>query len=165
MLLDRDGTLNEDRRDSVTSPDQLVMIPGAAEAVARLTRAGVAVALVTNQANIGRGVIDEAALERIHDKLRREIARAGGKLDSIFICPDAPERATERRKPGPGMLREALAHFAARAADTPMIGDSLKDLEAGKAAGCPRILVRTGKGRATEATGLPPRVLPVAVYD
>jgi D-glycero-D-manno-heptose 1,7-bisphosphate phosphatase len=165
VLLDRDGTLNEDRPESVRNPDELVMLPGAAAAVARLTKAGVATVVVTNQANIGRGVIDEGMLKRIHDKLRREIAAAGGRLDAILFCPDHPERATERRKPGPGMLREALDRFEIEPADALMIGDSLKDLEAGASLGCPRALVRTGKGRATEREGIPPRVRPVAVYD
>lgn len=165
VLLDRDGTLNEDRPDSVKTPDELVMIPGAAEAVARLTGAGVPVAVVTNQANIGRGVIDAQMLSRIHDKLRREIAGRGGKLDAIIFCPDHPERATERRKPGSGMLREALESFGVDPADALVIGDSLKDLEAGARLGCRRALVRTGKGRATERAGVPPDLEPVAVYD
>lgn len=165
VLLDRDGVLNEDRADSVTRPDELVLLPGAAEAVARLNRAGVRAVVVTNQSLIGRGVIDVAVLERIHDKLRADLAQEGARLDDILVCPDHPDRATGRRKPEPGMLREALARFGAAAASTPVIGDSLTDLEAAAAVGCPRVLVRTGKGAATESGRLPDRVMPVAVYD
>lgn len=165
VLIDRDGVLNADRPDGVRSPGELRMIPRAGEAVARLNRAGVRVAVVTNQSVVGRGVIDAATLEHIHNRLRDELARSGARLDAIFVAPDDPERPTDRRKPGPGMLREALARFGEPAATTPMIGDALRDLEAAAAAGCPRVLVRTGKGSATQAAGIPDHVLPVAVHD
>lgn len=165
VLIDRDGVLNEDRTGSVKSPDELKMIPRAAEAVARLNDAGIKVAVVTNQSVVGRGIIDVAMLERIHAKLHDELARAGARLDALFVAPDRPDAATERRKPRPGMLREALARFRAPAWDTPMIGDSLTDLKAATAAGCRRVLVRTGKGALTQAAGLPPDVLPVAVHE
>ncbi len=164
ILLDRDGVLNEQRSDYVKSPDELRLILGAAEAVADLCRAGYRIAVVTNQSCIGRGIIDTGMLSSIHQRLGDEVARAGGRLDGIFHCPDPPWAATERRKPGPGMLREALARFGATAAQTPMIGDSLGDLEAAAALSCPRILVRTGSGAATQAAGIPSHILPVAVY-
>jgi len=164
-MLDRDGVLNEDRPDGVHAPEELILIPGAAEAVAHLNAAGVRVAVVTNQSVVGRGIIDEAALARIHAYLERELARFGAVLDSIIWCPDPPDRPTERRKPAPGMLREALARFGAEAAATPMVGDSLRDLEAAAAIGCRRMLVRTGKGSATESAGLPATLSPVTVHD
>ncbi len=165
VLIDRDGVLNEDRPDSVKSPEELVLLPGAAEAVARLNRAGLPVAVVTNQSVVGRGLIDEAALARIHGALAEGLARSGARLDALIWCPDPPDRPTRRRKPGPGMLEEALARFEASPDEAVMIGDSLTDLQAAAAAGCARILVRTGKGRSTEAAGLPPDLLPVSVYD
>lgn len=165
VLLDRDGVLNIDRQTGVRHPDELEMVPGAAAAVARLNAAGIAVAVVTNQSVLGRHVIDAAMLERIHAKLRVELAAAGAHLDAMHVCPDAPDAPTDRRKPAPGMLLEALAEFGAAPADTPMIGDALRDLQAAAAAGCPRILVRTGKGRETVAAGLPDSLQPVTVRD
>ena len=165
VLLDRDGVLNQDRDDYVKTPDELVMIAGAAEAVARLNRAGLLVALVTNQSAVGRGIIEAAMLERINQRLMENLARAGAQLDGIFVCPEAPWQASDRRKPGPGMLREALARFRAEADQTPLVGDTLGDLQAATAAGCRRLLVRTGKGAATQAAGLPPEVLPTSVYE
>lgn len=165
VLLDRDGVLNEDRPDSVRSPAQLTMLPRAAEAVARLNRSGARTVVVTNQSVVGRGLIDEAMLQQIHARLRDELSRAGAQLDDILFCPDAPDGATDRRKPGPGMLQEAIRRYRADPARTVMIGDSLRDLQAAAAAGCRRILVRTGKGRQTQSAGLPPDVLPVAVYE
>ncbi|MCP4328718.1 MAG: HAD-IIIA family hydrolase [Alphaproteobacteria bacterium] len=164
-LLDRDGVLNHDRPDSVRRAEDLILIPGAAAAVARLNAADWRVAVVTNQAVVGRGFMSPAELERTHAKLAAELAAGGAHLDAVIACTDAPENATVRRKPGPGMLLEALDRFGATPETTPMIGDSLRDLEAAARAGCRRFLVRTGKGRATEDGGLPAAVQPVVVVD
>ena len=164
-LLDRDGVLNVDRPQSVRHPGELEMISGAAAAVAILNAAGVRVAVVTNQSVVGRGIVDPAMLDRIHDRVRDALAREGARIDAWFVCPDPPERPTERRKPRPGMLREALAQFRTAPADAVMIGDAATDLEAAVAAGCRRVLVRTGKGAATQARGLAPGLLPVAVHE
>jgi len=165
VLLDRDGVLNEETPNYVKHPGELRLLPGAARAVARLNNAGIVVAVCTNQSCVGRGIIDEAMLERIHDTLRQELAREGARLDAVFACTDHPDRATRRRKPGPGMLEEALRRYSAIPAETPMIGDNLRDLQAATAAGCPRHLVRTGHGTAVQAKGLPPEILPVRVHD
>ena len=165
VLLDRDGVLNVEPADWVKSSDELVMIEGAAEAVARLNAAGHRVVVVTNQSVVGRGIIDQATLESIHDRLRTRLAEARAHVDEIISCFDPPWAATARRKPGPAMLCEALARCNAVAETTPLIGDALTDLEAASAAGCQRILVRTGKGRQTESMGLPEHVLPVSVFD
>jgi D-glycero-D-manno-heptose 1,7-bisphosphate phosphatase len=165
VMLDRDGVINEDRKDYVKSPGELALIPGSAEAVARLNTAGHKVAVVTNQACVGRGIIDDAMLDRIHHHLRDELARHGAHLDDLRACADAPWAATEFRKPGPGMLLAAMRHFRVKAAEAVMIGDSLRDLQAAERAGCRRILVRTGHGAATQADGIPRDVLPVAVAD
>jgi D-glycero-D-manno-heptose 1,7-bisphosphate phosphatase len=165
VLLDRDGVLNVDRPDSVKTPGEFVMLPGAAEAVARLNAAGRLVAVCTNQSVVGRGLIDEAMLALIHDKMRGELARAGARLDALIHCSDAPNRAGPRRKPAPGMLFEAMARLRVAPEDTVMIGDAVSDLEAASAAGCRRILLRSGKGSDAQAAGLPPHVLPVSVHE
>lgn len=165
VLLDRDGVLNADRPDYVKTPGELALLPGAAEAVAALNAAGHRVCVVTNQSAVGRGIVSAAMLEAIHDALRAELARAGARLDALIACTDPPWAATDRRKPGPGMLREAMQRFRTPPADTIMIGDDLRDLQAAAAAGCARILVRTGKGARVQAAGLPATVLPVSVYD
>ena len=165
VLADRDGVLNEDRSDYVKSPDELVMIPGAAAAVARLNQANIRIAVCTNQSAIGRGIIAPAMLARIHAHLAEALAREGAHLDAIFVCPDPPGVPSRCRKPAPGMLIDALARFSASAADTPFIGDQLRDLEAAAAIGCPRHLVRTGQGARTQARGFAPGVLPVRVHE
>jgi D-glycero-D-manno-heptose 1,7-bisphosphate phosphatase len=163
ILLDRDGVLNRHRPDFVKSPAELELIPGAAAAVARLNRAGHHVVVCTNQSCIGRGIIDMTMLERIHACLREALAAAGAHLDDILVAPDPPWAATAWRKPAPGMLREAMRRQRAAPADTVYVGDTLTDLQAAAAAGCRRILVRTGEGAETQARGLPPELLPVEV--
>lgn len=165
VLLDRDGVLNEDRADYVKTPAELAMIDGSAAAVKRFNDAGLKVALVTNQSAVGRGIVTEAMLARIHEALREALSREGARLDAVHVCTDRPDAATSRRKPGPGMLIEAMTNFGLGPRDTVMIGDDRRDLEAAKAAGCARILVRTGKGARTQADGIPHALLPVAVYD
>jgi D-glycero-D-manno-heptose 1,7-bisphosphate phosphatase len=165
IMLDRDGVLNEDRPDFVRSPAELKLIAGAAHAVSLLNRAGCQLVVCTNQSCVGRGLIDHAMLERIHAELQAQLSRHGARLDAILVATDAPENASPRRKPGPGMLQEALAQFRQIPGDAVYIGDSLGDLQAAKAAGCQRILVRTGKGSATEARGLPADLAPILVFD
>jgi len=166
ILLDRDGVLNKVYADDyVKSPDELIMLPHVGKAVAQLNARGWPVAICTNQSCIGRGIIDEAMLGRVHDRLFDELARDGARIDALFFAPDAPWAATERRKPGAGMLHEAMQRFRAAPQDTVFIGDSLIDLQAATTAGCRRILVRTGNGAATQAKGLPQEVLPVTVAE
>ena len=165
VLLDRDGVLNQDRTDYVNNPGELVIIPGAAAAVARFNRAGHWVVVVTNQSCVGRGLLAPEMLERIHRHLRQELAVAGARLDDLLVSTDPPWQNSPRRKPAPGMLRQALAKYRVPASDAVMIGDSLSDIEAACAVGCRRILLRTGKGAATLGAGIPSDFLPVAVYD
>lgn len=164
VFLGRDGVLNVDRPDSVKSPDELVLLPGAAAAVARLNAARWTVVVATNQGLVGRGVISGERLDLIHVRLRELLAREGGRLDEIVVCTDHPERPSERRMPKPGMLVEMLRKFRVEAADAAMIGDRLDDLGAARAAGCRRMLVRTGKGAATQAAGIARDLLPVSIH-
>ena len=164
VMLDRDGVLTRAPAQYVTHPGELTMIDGAAAAVARLNAAGIKTALVSNQSAVGRGIIGADMLDRIHAKLRTELAAASARLDLLLTCIDAPWAATERRKPAPGMLREALAHFRAAPHEAVMIGDQLTDLLAAQAAGVAPILVRTGKGAELLARGVPQDILTVRVY-
>jgi D-glycero-D-manno-heptose 1,7-bisphosphate phosphatase len=163
VLLERDGVINEDRPDVVRNPDQLVLLPGAAAAIARLNAAGIKVAVVTNQPAVGRGLLSQPMLDRIHAELRRRLAREDAGLDALHVCTDPPNRGARRPMPGPEMLLEALRSFRAVADDTPMIGASLAALQAARAAGCRRVLVRTGGGAAVQAAGVPTDLLPVMV--
>jgi D-glycero-D-manno-heptose 1,7-bisphosphate phosphatase len=161
-LLDRDGVIVVNQKDNIKQPEQLRLIDGAAEAIGRLNRAGVAVAVCTNQPEVGRGAMTPADLDRVHAALEAGLRQRGAFVDRIFTCTSAfkcPER-----KPGPAMLRRALAIHRASPAETPFIGDQADDLQAAFHAGCRRVLVMTGLGRKTLARGLPDYVAPVAVH-
>jgi D-glycero-D-manno-heptose 1,7-bisphosphate phosphatase len=145
IILDRDGTINEDRDDFVKTPDEWVPIPGALEAIARLNQAGWHTVVATNQSGLGRGTFDMATLNAMHAKLNQLLAKQGGRIDAVFFCPHAPEESCTCRKPLPGLLEQIGERFGALLRDVPVVGDSLRDLQAGAAVGCPTHLVRTGK--------------------
>lgn len=163
VLLDRDGVINHDRLDSVKSIAEWELIPHAPSAIAMLKQAGFKVAVITNQSIVGRGVISMPELDAIHNHMQHQLAEQGAAVDAIYVCPDAPDAPTIRRKPSPGMVHEALRDFEAEAAQTPMIGDALTDLQAAANAGCPRYLVLTGKGVSVRDAGIPSELLPVRI--
>ena len=146
IILDRDGTINEDRDDYVKSPDEWVPIPGALEAIARLNHAGWHTVIATNQSGLGRGTFDMATLNAMHVKMNQMLAKQGGRIDAVFFCPHAPEDACNCRKPLPGLFEQIGERFGVSLRDVPVVGDSLRDLQAGVAVGCQPHLVRTGKG-------------------
>ena len=150
ILLDRDGVLNEDLPQSVRSLTDFKIIPSSLKAIALLSQQGFKIAIVTNQAVVGRGHLSLEELSKIHDYLIHEIQQAGGHLDKFYICTDTEIEPHNRRKPAPGMILEALHDFEAKPSETIMIGDALRDLQAAQQAGVDSILVRTGKGSLTE---------------
>ena len=151
VILDRDGTINEDRDDFVKSPDEWVPLPGALEAIARLNHAGWHAVVATNQSGIGRGTFDMATLNAMHVKMNQLLAKQGGRLDAVFFCPHGPAEACECRKPLPGLFTQIAERFGVDLAEVPVVGDSLRDLQAGAAVGCSPHLVRTGKAARLDA--------------
>ncbi len=156
VLLDRDGVLNRDRPDYVEGPEQWVWQPGAREALARLAQSGLTVLVLTNQAGIGHGRLGIEDLEAVHARMRAEADTAGGRIDGVFYCPHTEAEGCDCRKPRPGLLHQAVERFGHPLVGIPFVGDARRDLEAAVAAGARPVLVRTGKGRATEADGVPP---------
>ncbi|MDR5860092.1 D-glycero-beta-D-manno-heptose 1,7-bisphosphate 7-phosphatase [Halomonas eurihalina] len=150
VILDRDGVINQDSDDYVKSLDEWIAYPAAIEAIARLHRAGWQVAVATNQSGIARGYYDENVLAGMHQHMLSLVHAAGGELAHIAYCPHGPDDDCQCRKPLPGMLHEIR-----QALDLPslegswMVGDSLRDIQAGEAAGCHQALVLTGKGERT----------------
>jgi len=141
--------VNVDLGTWVTSPNDFRFIPGVPEALGRLRRRSRAkLAIVTNQSCIGRGMITTDTLGEIHRKMTVGVEANGGRIDSIHVAPDNPEQASERRKPGPGMLLEAMSeHAVARKDKVVMIGDTASDMLAASNAGVSeRILLCTGHG-------------------
>lgn len=156
VVLDRDGTINYDSDQYIKSPSEWKPIPGSLEAIARLTQRGWRCVVATNQSGIARGLFDMATLNAIHTEMHRAVGQAGGRIDAIFFCPHAADSNCECRKPKPGLLREIASRFDIELKGVPMIGDSLRDVEAAAAVGAQPYLVLTGKGRQTrDAGGLP----------
>ena len=156
VILDRDGTINEDSDQYIKSPAEWKPIPGSLEAIARLTQGGWRIAVATNQSGLSRGLFDMATLNAIHAEMHRAVAQAGGRIDAIFFCPHAADSNCECRKPKPGLLREIGTRYDMELKGVPVIGDALRDIEAAAAVGAQPYLVLTGKGRKTrDAGGLP----------
>lgn len=146
VILDRDGTLNEHRQDYVKGVDEWVPVPGSLEAIARLNHAGWHTVIATNQSGLGRGVLDMATLNAIHMRMNAALAEHGGRIDAVFFCPHAPDDQCACRKPLPGLFQQIGERYGVDLRNVPAVGDSLRDLQAGAAAGCPPHLVRTGRG-------------------
>ena len=150
VILDRDGVINHDSDDYIKSPAEWQPLPGSLEAIARLCRADYTVVVATNQAGVGRGLFSLEMLTRIHRKMASSIRDKGGRLDSIFFCPHSPADQCGCRKPKPGMLLEISDRLSIGLSGVPVVGDSLRDLEAAAAAGAMPVMVKTGRGRLTQ---------------
>jgi len=148
VLLDRDGVINLDSPDYILTPEQWLPVPGSLDAIARLTRAGIRIAIVSNQSALGRGTISQDSFNAIHAKMMLAIEQSGGFISHVSYCPHAPDEACSCRKPKPGMVIDSLAACHATADTAIMIGDSLRDMQAAHAAGVAGILVQSGYGDA-----------------
>lgn len=164
VLLDRDGVINEDLPTGVRTLEEFYLLDGALEAMAMLTKAGHTLAIVSNQSAVAKGWTTQEIVDDIHTKLIKDVETTGGNILHIYLCTDHPDAPTHRRKPNPGMIEEALVDFGATASDTIFIGDALRDLQAAHAAGCQKILVKTGKGARLLQEGIPEALQPVDVF-
>ena len=163
IILDRDGTINRDSDDFVKTPEEWLPLPGALEAIARLNQGGWRVVIASNQSGLGRGLFDVAALNAIHAKMHKLLAAAGGRVEAVFYCPHSPEESCNCRKPLPGLFEQIGARFGVQLLGVPTAGDSLRDLQAGAAAGCEPHLVLTGKSAHYQGGG-PPEGLPAGAF-
>lgn len=142
VILDRDGVLNADSRDYIKTPDELKVFAYAKKAISDMRAAGCLIYIASNQSAIARGLTDEKTLRAIMDKLVAE----AGEFDGIFYCPHHPDDGCKCRKPKPEMLQKAIADAESKGeiGDIWMVGDSPKDIEAGKTVGAQTILVLSG---------------------
>ena len=155
VILDRDGTINEDSAEFVKSPAEWEPLPGALEAIARLNHAGWHVVVASNQSGLGRGLFDVDMLNAIHTKMHKALAAVGGRIDAVFYCPHAPTEGCRCRKPESGLFEQIGERYGVDLADVPAVGDTLRDVQAGSAVGCQPHLVLTGKGAAFRNRALP----------
>ncbi|HQX05411.1 MAG TPA: D-glycero-beta-D-manno-heptose 1,7-bisphosphate 7-phosphatase [Zoogloea sp.] len=149
IVLDRDGVINFDSDQFIKSPEEWKPIPGSLEAIARLNEAGWRVVVASNQSGVGRGLFDMDTLNAINEKMTKALGQVSGRLDAIFFCPHAADSPCSCRKPKPGMFVGIAARFNVDLKGMPVVGDSLRDLQAGVAVGCRPYLVKTGKGSKT----------------
>jgi D-glycero-D-manno-heptose 1,7-bisphosphate phosphatase len=158
IFLDRDGTLNEEV-DFLSDPEQLVLIPGAAAAVARLNALGIPVVVVTNQSGIGRGKYGWRDFTAVMERMETLLAEENAWIDAVYASPHHEQAVGEyavadhpERKPNPGMLVRAAAEHGLDLSRSWMVGDKALDLEAGRRAGCRVALVRTGYGSSVDGS-------------
>jgi histidinol-phosphate phosphatase family protein len=149
VFLDRDGVINQRPLEGeyVTRWEDFHILPGVAAGIALLNHAGFSVIVVTNQRCIAKGLMTEATLQKMHERMTDVLARAGAKIDATFYCPHEIEPPCECRKPAPGMLLSAARLRGIDLRTSWMIGDSDNDVEAGLNAGC-----KTARVIARDAT-------------
>ena len=146
VFLDRDGVINVRRSSHVGSWRDFVFLPGACSAIRQLGSLGWPIVVATNQASIGRGLLTESGLARIHTRLAASVRKAGGRIDLIAHCPHAPDDNCGCRKPRPGLFHTAAAQLNLRLSGSYFIGDAPGDLAAAQQLGMTFVLVRTGLG-------------------
>jgi D-glycero-D-manno-heptose 1,7-bisphosphate phosphatase len=153
VILDRDGVLNAEPPGSgyVQRAEDFHWLPGALDALALLHRAGIRTSVATNQSGVGRGLMSLEDLQQVHARMVADAASHGGAIDGVFFCPHAPEARCACRKPEPGLILAAIAQSGIGAAESLVVGDDERDLQAAARAGVAAALIRTGKGRAIAA--------------
>ena len=153
LILDRDGVINQDSDAFVKSADEWIPLAGSIEAIAKLYKAGWILAVATNQSGVARGKFSQQDLDEQHAKMLGLIRAAGGDLHHIAWCPHGPDEGCACRKPKAGLLDQISQALDLDLTGATMVGDALRDLQAGQARGCQAVLVRTGKGEKTLAEG------------
>jgi len=155
IFLDRDGVLNLDENDGVHRAQDMILIPGTAEAVKAINKSGMPAICITNQPDVAKGKFSEEDLRRVFAALDTELANVGAYIDDVFYCPHHPEAGWPGeiaalkidcacRKPKPGLILQAAARHRLDLSRSWMVGDRYSDVAAAQAAGAKGVLVMTG---------------------
>lgn len=148
IFLDRDGVINKDEAQYITSWQEFEFLPRSLEAIKKLTESGFKLIVISNQAGVSKGLYTQETLAEITYKMQAKIKQSGGIISEVYYCIHHPDAGCECRKPEIGLFKQALQNRRGiNTAESFMIGDSEKDIEAGKKAGCKTILVLTGKAK------------------
>ncbi len=151
IFLDRDGVINKNRPDYVKRWSEFEFLPKSLEALQLLASHGYHVIVITNQSVINRKMTTKEALQKIHKNMAEAVRSHGGAIEAVYDCPHAPEDGCSCRKPEPGLIYQAQADYGLQLSETCMVGDSLKDIQCARRAGCGKvILVRTGHGQEAQ---------------
>lgn len=152
VFLDRDGVINVERGDYTTTIEQWQWAPGAFEGIRLLTEAGFGIIVITNQACISKGIQTEEGLSALHDYMLRGVREHGGDILRVYHCPHYTPDKCSCRKPEPGLILRAAEDYGIELSRTFMIGDSLRDMEAGRRAGTRTIHIVSGPGADSPRT-------------
>lgn len=151
VFLDRDGVINRDSAEYIKSREEFEFLTGSIAALVRLRKAGYDVIVITNQSAVNRGMITLKGLDDMHHMMKKTIQRHGGQIRDIYYCPHRPDEGCDCRKPKPGLILKACDQYTIDLNHATMVGDSTKDIECARNAGCARVvLVKTGNGPKSE---------------
>jgi D-glycero-D-manno-heptose 1,7-bisphosphate phosphatase len=150
VFLDRDGTIMHDA-DYCSQPGEVRVFDGVTEALHRLKKAGYKIIVITNQSGIGRGFFTEKDYRAVEVEVSRQLG--GDLIDATYFCPDVPGQPSERRKPAPGMVLQAMREHDIDPSRSFLIGDKEIDVECAHNAGLRAIRVRTGFDQMTDGSG------------
>lgn len=128
VFIDRDGTITKDV-PFCSRPEDLELVDGAAQSIKKLNDAGFLVIMITDQSGIGRGYFTEDTLNKIHKKMKQDLAKKGARVDGIYYCPHHPDDNCDCRKPKTGLIKKALQDFDISLSGSYVIGDRPRDVE------------------------------------
>jgi D-glycero-D-manno-heptose 1,7-bisphosphate phosphatase len=149
IILDRDGVINQDSDNFIKTVDEFIPLPGSLNAIADLCQAGFKVVVATNQSGIARKLFTLNTLQAMHNKLQQLLEPLGGHIEKFYYCPHGPDDHCDCRKPLPGLIYQIAneqLESKQQLNDVFVVGDSLRDIDAGRAANTRVALVKTGKG-------------------
>ena len=158
IFLDRDGVLNEDRTDYVYRIEDFIIPDGVPEALRSLKDAGYLLIVITNQAGIAKGLYTRDDVMACYNYLQEQ---CGQVIDDIYYCPHHPKYDTESltRKPGSLLLEKAMAKYNIKPDESWMIGDALRDMQAGRRVGVRTLRIAQDVQRSVECDGFAPNLL------
>ena len=145
IFLDRDGVINQERKDYVKNLNEFKIFSGVAEAIDLLRKKNFLIIIITNQSAINRKLLDINTLENIHIFFQEYLKKNNTSVDAIYYCPHLPEENCSCRKPKPGLILNAAKDLKIDLKKSWMIGDSQKDIEAASNAGCNSILLKSNQ--------------------
>ena len=142
IFLDRDGVINQERKDYVKKLDEFKILDKIADAINIIKSHGFLVIIITNQSAINRKLVSVETLNKIHEKLQSYLEKYNTSFDQVYFCPHMPSENCECRKPKPGLIIQAVTDFKIDLSQSYMIGNSETDLQAARNAGCNGILLK-----------------------
>ncbi len=150
VILDRDGTINYERGNYIKNAHEWEPLPGAIDAIARLSHAGFHVVVATNQDGLGLEIFDVSALNAVHTKMHKLLSNVGGRIDAVFYCPHTVEEACSCRKPQTGLFAMIGERYSIPLDGVPFVSGRVSDLVGTIKLKCEQHLVFTGKSEGLD---------------